>query len=115
MSRKSLADLRDEMRGVARAERVPSPLPAASLLAALTPEAMALMATLLREHPDSVQELASLTGRAQSNVSRSLQLLARHGMVRLVRDGREVRPEPMATEVRVDFATGTYKARSKMA
>ena len=87
MTRKSLAELREEMRGVARGERTPAPLPAAPLLASLTPEAIELMGTLLREHPKNVRELAALTGRVQPNISRSLQLLARHGLVRLVRDG----------------------------
>lgn len=108
MARKSLAELREEMRGVARGVRTPAPLPAAPLLASLTPEAIELMGALLREHPKNVRELAVLTGRVQPNISRSLQLLARHGLVRLVRDGRDVRPEPIAAEVRVDFVTGTY-------
>ena len=103
MVRKSLAELREEMRGVARGERTPAPLPAAPLLASLTPEAIELMGALLREHPKNVRELAALTGRVQPNISRSLQLLARHGLVRLVRDGRDVRPEPIATEVRARF------------
>jgi len=115
MTRKSLAELREEMRGVARGARAPAPLPAAPLLALLTPEAIELMGTLLREHPRNVRELTALTGRAQPNISRSLQLLARHGLVRLVRDGRDVRPEPIATEVRVDLATGTYETKAALA
>ena len=109
MVRKSLAELREEMRGVARGERPPAPLPAAPLLASLTPEAIELMGALLREHPKNVRELAALTGRVQPNISRSLQLLARHGLVRLVRDGRDVRPEAIAAEVRGEVATGTYE------
>jgi predicted transcriptional regulator len=110
MTRTSLADLREEMRGVARGERRASPLPAAPLLAALSREALDLLGVLLRERPASVTELVALTGRAQPNVSRSLQMLARHGLVRLVRNGRDVRPEPVASAVRVDLATGTYEA-----
>jgi predicted transcriptional regulator len=109
MIRKSLSELREEMRGVARGERHASPLPAAPLLAVLTPEAMELLGVLLRERPSSIRELVTRTGRAQPNVSRSLQLLARHNLVRLVREGREVRPEPIAREVRVDLITGTYE------
>lgn len=55
--------------------------------------------------PATVQELANLSGRAQPNVSRSLQALAKHGLLKLVRQGREVRPVPTA---RVDLRTGTY-------
>src|ERR1700758_937792 len=107
--RKSLTELREEMRGVARGERQASPLPAAPLLAALTREALELLSILLREHPSSVAELVQLTGRAQPNISRSLQLLAKHRLIRLVREGREVHPEPIAKTVRVDLLTGTYE------
>jgi len=96
------------MRGVARGERQPSAMPAAPLLAALSREALELLGVLLRERPASVGELVTLTGRAQPNVSRSLQLLAGLGMVRLVREGRDVRPEPVASAVTVDLTTGTY-------
>lgn len=115
MIRKSLSELREEMRGVARGERHASPLPAAPLLAALTPEAMELLGVLWREHPSSIVELVARTGRAQPNVSRSLQLLARYNLVRLVRDGREVRPEPVAKEVRVNLMTGTYETTAAVA
>ena len=91
MTRTSLTELREEMRGVARGERQASGLPAAPLLAALSHEALDLLGVLLRERPANVAELVALTGRAQPNVSRSLQLLARHRLIRLVRDGREVR------------------------
>jgi predicted transcriptional regulator len=109
MTRTSLNELREEMRSVARGERRASPLPAAPLLAALSREALDLMGVLLRERPASVTELVALTGRAQPNISRSLQMLARHRLIRLVREGREVRPEPIAGAVRVDLATGTYE------
>jgi predicted transcriptional regulator len=85
MARKSLTELREEMRAVARGERKASSLPA------------------------TVSELVELTGRAQPNISRSLQLLARYRLIQLVREGREVRVEPIARAVRVDLATGTYE------
>jgi predicted transcriptional regulator len=109
MKRRSLNDLREEMRAVARGERQASPLPAAPLLAALSKEALDLLGVLLREKPSSVTELAMLTGRAQSNISRSLQLLARLRMVRLIKDGRGVKPEPLVRTVRVDLESGTYE------
>jgi DNA-binding transcriptional ArsR family regulator len=109
MTRTSLTELREEMRGVARGERQASPLPAAPLLAALSRDALDLLGAVLRERPASVTALVALTGRAQPNISRSLQLLAKHRLIRLVREGREVRPEPIAGAVRVDFATGTYE------
>ncbi len=112
MARKSLSELREEMRAVARGERKASSLPAAPLLAALSREALELLAVLLRKHPASVSELVELTGRAQPNISRSLQLLARYRLIQLVREGREVRAEPIAKAVRVDLATGTYETEA---
>jgi predicted transcriptional regulator len=64
---------------------------------------------LLREQPATITALVKLTGRAQPNISRSLQFLARYRLIRLVREGREVRPEPIVKALRVDLATGTYE------
>ena len=107
--RKSMTKLKEEMRAVARGERRASPLPAAPLLAALSREALELLGVLLREHPANVTDLVTLTGRAQSNISRSLQLLAKHRLIRLVRKGREIRPEAIAKAVSVDLLSGTYE------
>jgi len=108
---RTLTTLREEMRAVARGERSPSPRPAGPLLAALSSEALELLKVVLRERPTSMTALVALTGRAQPNISRSLQQLAGHGLVRLVRVGREVRPEPIVRSLVVDLATGTYEAR----
>jgi len=97
------------MRAVARGERAPSPRPAGPLLAALSPEALDLLSVILQERPASIADVVRLTGRAQPNVSRSLQHLAGHGLVRLVRTGREVRPEPLVRMLRVDLMTGAYE------
>ena len=110
MTRKSLTELREEMRAVARGERKPSPLPTSQLLPALTPESLELLRILLQDKPSTVGELVERSNRAQPNVSRSLQMLASHGLVRLTRVGREVRPEAAAAELRLNLATGTYQA-----
>jgi predicted transcriptional regulator len=110
MKRTSLSELREEMRAVARGDRKPSPRPAAPLLAALSNETLDLLGVLLRERPKTIARLVELTGRAQPNVSRSLQHLARYGLIRLVKEGREVRPEPIARSLKIDLETGTYEA-----
>ncbi|MDR7035349.1 MULTISPECIES: MarR family transcriptional regulator [Methylobacterium] len=109
MKRTSLASLRDEMRAVARGACAPPPRPAAQLLATLSPEALELLGIVLRERPATIADVVRLTGRSQPNVSRSLQQLAGHGLVRLVRTGREVRPEPLVRTLRVDLSEGTYE------
>jgi len=110
MARKNLAELREEMRAVARGDRGAAPIPAAPLLAALSREALDLLGVILRHRPETIADLVATTGRAQPNVSRSLQQLAGHGLIRLQREGREVRPVPVAREVRVDLTTGTCAA-----
>ncbi len=104
-----LTTLREQMRSVARGERAAPPRPAGPLLSALSPEALELLAVLLQARPGTIGRLVELTGRAQPNVSRSLQHLAAHGLVKLVREGREVRPQPLVSGVLVDLATGTYR------
>jgi predicted transcriptional regulator len=108
MTRQPIAELREQMRAVARGDRRAAPLPAAPLLGTLTAEALELLRLISERMPGNVQELATLSDRSQPNVSRSLQALAKHGLLKLVRQGREVRPVPLAREVRVDLRTGTY-------
>jgi predicted transcriptional regulator len=81
------------MRSVARGEGPASSRAGGRVPTALSREALDLLGAVLRERPASVTALAALTGRAQPNVSRSLQALAANGLIRLVRDGRDVRPE----------------------
>jgi predicted transcriptional regulator len=109
MARKSLAALRDEMRAVARGDRKPAPRPAASVLKALTEETLELL-NAIATRPTTVSGLALHLGRAQSNVSRTLQRLAGLGLVRLVREGREVRPELVSTEIKVNLVNRTVQA-----
>lgn len=106
MTRKSLTELREEMRAVARGEQKAAPLPAAPLLAALLREALELLGILLCEHPATVTELVTLTRRSQPNISRSPQLLGKYRLIRLVKDGREVRPEPIAKGSASGFGDG---------
>lgn len=48
----------------------------------------ALLALIAAERPDSLAELAALSGRARSNLSRTLKTLARYGLVELERGPR---------------------------
>ena len=42
-----------------------------------------LLATIAREKPDSITELAELTGRSKSSLSRTLRTMSRYGLVEL--------------------------------
>lgn len=52
-----------------------------------------------------MRELAALSGRAESNLSRTLQTLAQYGFVRLSKpDGRRIVPEVAYDRVALDLA-----------
>lgn len=102
---RTLHDLRDEMLAVAQGTRPVPPVHSVTdgesvsgLLGVLTPANRALMQLIATERPETVSRLAQLVNRAQPNVSRALQDLAKHGLVRLVRDGMSIRPELVAAE-----------------
>ena len=64
-----------------------------------------LLATIAREQPDSLTELAELTGRNKSNLSRTLKTMSRYGLVEL-KAGRRgtLVPRVPYDQVRIDVA-----------
>jgi predicted transcriptional regulator len=55
-----------------------------------------LLSLIVEHRPDSVDALASATGRAKSNLSRTLRTMERYGLVRLEKgEGRKLRPVVM--------------------
>ena len=66
----------------------------------LSDENRALLRLMQDGQPRTVLEWASLSGRAASNLSRTLRNLEGYGLVKLHRspDNRAVRPEALATE-----------------
>ena len=52
-----------------------------------------LLALIAERQPDSIDALAAASGRAKSNLSRTLRTMAQYGLVRLEKgDGRKVTP-----------------------
>jgi predicted transcriptional regulator len=86
----SMNDLEDEMRAVARGEK-PAPADAArpsfesveALIRLLTPENRRLLAIIRDRKPQSINELAEITGRAAPNLTRTLAKLEAVGFVRM--------------------------------
>jgi predicted transcriptional regulator len=82
--------LREEMRAVARGEK-PAPKDAAlpsfdsveALIRLLTPENRELLAVIRDRKPQSINELAEMTGRAAPNLTRTLAKLEAVGFVRM--------------------------------
>jgi predicted transcriptional regulator len=69
-----------------------------SLAEVLREENRTLLQVMAQHSPPSMAALAQATGRAPSNLSRTLARLEMCGMVRLEREGARVRPVALATE-----------------
>jgi predicted transcriptional regulator len=53
----------------------------------------ALLAMIADRHPDSIDALANLSGRAKGNLSRTLRTMERYGFLRLEKgNGRKLKP-----------------------
>jgi predicted transcriptional regulator len=76
---------------------------AESLMRLFTQENLHLLSVIEREKPRSVSALADRIGREQGNVSRTIAKFERAGIVRLVADGREKRPEMVVRNLRIDL------------
>jgi predicted transcriptional regulator len=103
-----LNELEAEMRAVARGEKA-APKDAAApsfnsvsvLMRLLTPENRRLMATIRDKKPQSIAELAKLTGRAPSNLARTLNKLEDAGLVKMRADKKTKFPVPAVKVLRV--------------
>ena len=72
----------------------------AKILSARNRELLRLIA---EKAPRSLEELAHMTGRAKSNLSRTLRTMERYGLVRLERDERgRITPEVTYDRVELD-------------
>jgi predicted transcriptional regulator len=107
----SRAEMRARTLAVARGELKPSPsdpkvwfTSLESLAQVLSTKNQALLEAIRRDEPQSLKELAGLSGRAESNLSRTLQTLAQYGFVRLNKaEGRRVVPEVLYDRVALDL------------
>lgn len=73
------------------------------LMRLLTPENRALMAILRDKRPQSVAELAKLTGRAAPNLTRTLGKLEAAGLIRMKSVARRKVPVPAARKLRLEI------------
>ncbi len=100
----SQEEYRERTLAIARGEYSPKPgepkiwFPSMkSLSEVLSDNNRELLRIIQERHPESISELARLTGRKQGNLSRTLKTMERYGFVVLKRHNRCVKPEAMAT------------------
>ncbi len=118
----SHASLREEMKAVARGERL-APKDAGgktfdsveALLRLLTPQNRELLAIIRDKKPQSIAELAELTGRAQPNLTRTLGKLAAIGFVRLKNVDRRKVPTTTIHSLRINIDPFSQNDRLELA
>ena len=79
-----------------------------SMAQVLSNENQLLLKTILERKPESLKELEAATGRSSSNLSRTLNTMARYGIVKMEKVRRNIRPVVEATDFTVQF--GLYGA-----
>lgn len=63
-----------------------------------------LLAVIAAEKPNSLQALVDRTGRAKSNLSRTLRTMERYGLVRFEKgEGRALAPRVVYDDIRLDL------------
>ncbi len=73
----------------------------------LSNENQKLLREILERKPSSIKELEVATGRKSSNLSRTLKMMERYGIVELKRERRTIKPIVKATDFKVEFGPHT--------
>lgn len=108
---KSLEDLRMEMLAVARGQaKVPADRPKilfesedAYLAHVLSVENRKLLRHIIKDKPETIGDLARISGKTQPNVSRALGILEAAGLIALEKAGQTRRPVALVRRVHVDI------------
>jgi predicted transcriptional regulator len=74
-----------------------------SMAQVLSNENQELLKIIKEQKPNSLKELEKATGRKRSNLSRTLNTMAKYGIVDLIKDKRTVKPIVRATDFKVEF------------
>jgi predicted transcriptional regulator len=96
----SLEQYKSRTMAIARGEYVPAPdepkvwfQSLETMSQVLSDKNRALLAVIVKTQPQSIKELAERTGRAKSNLSRTLKTMERYGLVHFEEGpGRQIAP-----------------------
>lgn len=72
-----------------------------ALAQVLSNENIALLRLIDKQKPETISELAALSGRQVSNLSTTLKTLNNHGFVSLDKVGRSVKPSALFTDFEI--------------
>ena len=78
-----------------------------SMAQVLSNENQELLRIINEQKPKSLKELAQVSGRKRSNLSRTLKTMSRYGIVDLIKQERTVKPVVKATDFKVEFGLNT--------
>jgi predicted transcriptional regulator len=106
-----LDQYRKRTMAIARGERKPAPgepkvwfSSIESFARILSDKNRELLALIAQTEPESMNELAEKTGRARSNLSRTLRTMERYGLVHFVKGpGRQVAPRVHYSDIVLDM------------
>lgn len=100
--------IRERVLAIAKGEYKPKPgepkiwfTSMKSLAEVLSDDNRALLKVIEESQPDSISNLAELTGRKQSNLSRTLKTMSSYGLVEMRRENRHIKPIAKATQFQI--------------
>jgi predicted transcriptional regulator len=83
-----------------------------SLSRVLSDKNRALLELIIEQQPNSLGELEALSGRAKSNLSRTLKSMERFGLVELQKaEAGTLRPHVPYQEIQLDLPIGQHRRR----
>lgn len=86
----------------------------ASFAKVLSDQNRALLSLIVEVQPHSLTELASLSGRAKSNLSRTLKTMEHYGLVRLEKGkGGKVMPRVLYSDIVLDVPIDTRNPKKQ--
>ena len=115
----SMADMKARTMAVARGEVTLGPdepklwfTSIESLSRVLSDKNRLLLDLIIERQPNSLAELETLSGRAKSNLSRTLKSMERFGLVELLKgEGGTVKPRVPYVEIKLDLPIGRHHTR----